>query len=187
MDKIEKVKKILYKHWHIVVADVPLERFTDTTLDKLTEEICQLFEPKPDQSRLLTPEELNVALKYPKLLNTHPYNDLPASHQERIQRAIKAQRDLTAEIKDAELCEVLNEKSNEYCNQIIALKEELQAKCQVGKAALIEEIDRLIIGIDGCEFEERLDGDKGCIVLDMNQNQWEALKVKATQKEKKDD
>ena len=41
---------------------------------------------------------------------------------------------------------------------------------------IFEEIDNLIIGIDGCKFEERLDGDKGCIVLDMNENQWQALK-----------
>jgi len=35
-------------------------------------------------------------------------------------------------------------------------------------------INKLIIGIDGCKFEERLDGDKGCIVLDMNENQWQS-------------
>ena len=35
------------------------------------------------------------------------------------------------------------------------------------------ELDGLIIGINGCEFEERLDGDKGCIVLDMNENQYQ--------------
>ncbi|KKN21710.1 hypothetical protein LCGC14_0922500 [marine sediment metagenome] len=36
-----------------------------------------------------------------------------------------------------------------------------------------KELNGLIIGIDNCKFEERLDGDKGCIVLDMNENQWQ--------------
>ena len=39
---------------------------------------------------------------------------------------------------------------------------------------VVEFINNLIIGIDGCKFEERFDGDKGCIVLDMNENQWQA-------------
>ena len=45
-------------------------------------------------------------------------------------------------------------------------------KAGIGKVA--EFIDDLIIGVEGCEFEERLDGDKGCIVLDMNENQWQS-------------
>ena len=43
---------------------------------------------------------------------------------------------------------------------------------QAGIKEAVEFINNLIIGIEGCEFEERLDGDKGCIVLDMNENQW---------------
>jgi len=38
---------------------------------------------------------------------------------------------------------------------------------------VVESINDLIIGIEGCKFEERLDGDKGCIVLDMNESQWQ--------------
>jgi len=38
-DRIEEVKKILERHWHIVVADEPLERFTDTSLDDLAKEL----------------------------------------------------------------------------------------------------------------------------------------------------
>ena len=34
------------------------------------------------------------------------------------------------------------------------------------------ELEELIIGIEGCKFEERFDDDKGCIVLDTNMNQW---------------
>ncbi len=41
-----------------------------------------------------------------------------------------------------------------------------------GIKEVVEFISGLIIGIDNCKFEERLDGDKGCIVLDMNENQW---------------
>ena len=47
---------------------------------------------------------------------------------------------------------------------------------QLGKKMVIEFISDLIIGIDGCKFEERLGGDKGCIVLDMNENQWQVQK-----------
>ena len=35
-------------------------------------------------------------------------------------------------------------------------------------------INNLIIGTEGCAFEERLDGDKGFLCLDMNENQWQA-------------
>ena len=45
---------------------------------------------------------------------------------------------------------------------------------QAGIKEVVEFINNLIIGIDGCRFEERLDGDKGCIVLDMNENQWQS-------------
>ena len=44
----------------------------------------------------------------------------------------------------------------------------------MGIKEVVEFINALIIGIEGCKFEERLDGDKGCIVLDMNENQWQA-------------
>ncbi|KKN62163.1 hypothetical protein LCGC14_0514420 [marine sediment metagenome] len=47
---------------------------------------------------------------------------------------------------------------------------------KAGMKEVAEFIDDLIIGVEGCEFEERLDGDKGCIVLDMNENQWQAKK-----------
>jgi len=43
---------------------------------------------------------------------------------------------------------------------------------QEGRQEVVEFINNLIMGIDGCKFEERLDGDKGCIVLDMNEDQW---------------
>ena len=60
--------------------------------------------------------------------------------------------------------------------------DEKDAQCQAKIEALIEEIENLIIGVEGCEFEERLIGDKGCLVLDMNQNQWDDFKAKYTSK-----
>ena len=45
-----------------------------------------------------------------------------------------------------------------------------------GRREVVKWINNLIIGIEGCKFEERLDGDKGCVVLDMNENQWQAQK-----------
>ena len=62
-------------------------------------------------------------------------------------------------------------------NEILALHQKEIEK-------LFEEIDSLIIGVEGCKFEERLDGDKGCLVLDMNQNQWQALKSRYIKEEK---
>ena len=41
---------------------------------------------------------------------------------------------------------------------------------------IFREIEGFIIGVDGCKFEERLDEDKGCLVLDMNQNQFNEMK-----------
>ena len=137
MCRIEEVKKILRDH----------NCTTEVWVDNIAHLINQLFEPQPDQSRLLRDEERReITIKYLR-------------YPDREDRLIKAQRDLTASI--------------------------YQQKIE----ALIEEIDNLIIGVDGCEFEERLNGDKGCIVLDMNRNQWEALKVKATHtsKEKEDE
>jgi len=56
-----------------------------------------------------------------------------------------------------------------HCEDILLPQER-----QAGIKEVVDWIDYLIIGIDGCKFEERLDGDKGCIVLDMNENQWRA-------------
>lgn len=55
-----------------------------------------------------------------------------------------------------------------------------EAQKVIGMVAeeIFGEIDDLIIGIDNCVFDERLDGDKGCIVLDMNENQYKTLKEK---------
>jgi len=43
---------------------------------------------------------------------------------------------------------------------------------ELGIREVVEFINNRIIGVAGCTFEERLDGDKGCIELDMNENQW---------------
>lgn len=62
----------------------------------------------------------------------------------------------------------------------------IEGYVELAKLAIVreifEEIDNLIIGVEGCTFEERLDGDKGCIVLDMNENQWQALKQRILKK-----
>ena len=68
----------------------------------------------------------------------------------------------------------------EYALTKEGVKESLDSICrrerQGGRREVVEFIDDLIIGIDNCKFEERLNGDKGCIVLDMNENQWQAFK-----------
>lgn len=58
------------------------------------------------------------------------------------------------------------------------LLEVVEASKKAGRREVVEFVDDLIIGIDNCKFEERLDGDKGCIVLDLNENQWQAQKKK---------
>ena len=55
----------------------------------------------------------------------------------------------------------------ETINKIVA------KTARIVRAEIKEYFENLIIGVEGCEFEERLDGDKGCLVLDMNQNQWD--------------
>ena len=53
-------------------------------------------------------------------------------------------------------------------------REQSEISFKSGVKEVVEFINNLIIGIEGCKFEERLDGDKGCIVLDMNENQWQS-------------
>ncbi len=52
----------------------------------------------------------------------------------------------------------------------------IEAAKRKGRQEVAGFIDNLIIGVDGCKFEQRLDGDKGCLVLDMNDNQWQDQK-----------
>ncbi len=59
-------------------------------------------------------------------------------------------------------------------NEILSLFQSAQAEAvRQTKEGIKKYLDSLIIGIDGCSFEERLDGDKGCLGLDINQNQWD--------------
>ena len=112
------------------------------------------------------------------MLTEKEYNALehggfkPYYHE--LKGALKAQRDLTASIKDAEWKSRLE---TEFCKGYREAVDDSSIRCQARIEALIEEIDNLIIGVDGCEFEKRLDGDKGCLVLDMNQNQWDEFRA----------
>jgi len=62
------------------------------------------------------------------------------------------------------------------CQVARQIVEALEAAEKKRMEETLVEIESLFIGVDGCEFEERLDGDKGCLVLDMNQNQWDEFK-----------
>ena len=87
MQNIEEVKKILYKA-------SPAAGVIDLDITCLAKEICKLFELKPD--RLLTKDEIFEAIK--ELAGTIPFEEwLPP-----IIASLKAQRALTAFIKDAE-------------------------------------------------------------------------------------
>ena len=67
-------------------------------------------------------------------------------------------------------------RGNQFIEELCAYIAKAQAEIsfKAGRKEVVEFIDNLIIGIEDCKFEERLDGDKGCIVLDMNENQWRA-------------
>ena len=56
----------------------------------------------------------------------------------------------------------------------VEVPNELYKAYMVGIEEAAEFISMLIIGVEGVEFEERFDGDKGCLLLDMNENQWKA-------------
>ena len=130
------------------------------------EDICPAFKPQPDQSGLLTDEELR---------GTSPSGSWYVGCLQCAKRVAKAQRDLTAK--------TVKDEWRVKASDLVAMRAEIaEKKCQARIEALIEEIANLIIGVEGCEFEERLIGDKGCLVLDMNQNQWDDFKAKYTSK-----
>ena len=55
MDKIEEIKKIIDKHWG------EWGNTYDSQRVEIAKQICQLFEPKPDQARLLKGKEIMQA------------------------------------------------------------------------------------------------------------------------------
>lgn len=99
MDKIEEVKKILRQPVAIdeqVITDridrwdTHIGELHEDDVDRLAIQLCQLFEPKPDSGRLI--DEHMMLLQTQNggkvIVDTTP--------------ALKAQRDLTASIQDAE-------------------------------------------------------------------------------------
>ena len=55
MDRLEEVKKILESNEQLIAHDYGVP---NQEVNELARQICQLFEPKPDESRLLTDEEI---------------------------------------------------------------------------------------------------------------------------------
>ena len=74
-------------------------------LDVLAKQINQLYEPHDQSSKLLTDEEIEEAEDVFTPPTKEEWMQKPDHHYWRINKIIKAQRDLTASIKDAE-CEV---------------------------------------------------------------------------------
>lgn len=89
MDRIGEVKKILDYFMRDNHNFYPSPKTAE-----LAQEICQLFEPKPDQSRLLTDEERN------NIVNSIPERQWGCGSC--TERLVKAQDAKTASIKDAE-------------------------------------------------------------------------------------
>ncbi len=104
--------------------------FLAVNCDKTTE--CHRFEPKPDEGRLLTEREKEMALGHLGLSLKEMDDALFIS---------EAQDAKTASIKDAEYLKALLKKSNEYCDKIIALKEKMWAESDARIEALIEWLD----------------------------------------------
>ena len=105
MDRIKVLKDIIHDNDPDYTAEA-----SEADLDSFAREINQLYEPQPDQSRLLTVEE-SV-----KAYNAGYAGDVVAyllTDEERMRKAngnraiLEAQRDLTASIKDAELSKLL--------------------------------------------------------------------------------
>ena len=84
---IDKVKKILDEP--VVCTDGRSHSIDESCRRYLASQICQLFKPKPDESRLIDTRIIQID-PHPKA----PFID--------ITDLLKAQRDLTAFIKDTE-------------------------------------------------------------------------------------
>ena len=107
---IEGVKKILDKQrglTHIVWTGNGHAPIYDVSNEELAQQVCQLFEPKPDEGRLLTPEQiLAVEVDYPDR-PTNPDMDAENDWLQlivimAIEEACKAQDAKTASIIRAE-------------------------------------------------------------------------------------
>lgn len=99
MGTIEEVQKILDDNLLIEGAD-----YTD--VDKAAKQICQLFEPKPDESRLLTDEEIDAldAEFTSDQLGSHAHENKLVATQDAKTAPIEYKRgyDDACKVKDAE-------------------------------------------------------------------------------------
>ncbi len=103
MDIEAEVKEILGDFGAEVKARVSEGKLNELPqlTDDATEEICQLFEPKPSESRLLTDEEIEAICKACSYWGI-PFKDAWLSTQTLVLDIRKAQDVKTASIKDQE-------------------------------------------------------------------------------------
>ena len=192
MDKIEEVKKIYPGYFDGDALEFKLCCSHCFNYPCSAPDFCekakayvkdsQLFEPKPS-GRLLTENLHHLFCQHCKALQKTNdtlvecwYNPLDEEKRLAFCAAnIDAVNELYA--KTASIVEIKADHAG-YLRGYAQAEQSQTARIE----ALIEEIENLIIGVEGCEFEERLDGDKGCLVLDMNRNQWDEFKATHTSK-----
>lgn len=124
MDKIEKVIEVINN------PDNSINSY-DLRVKKQAKQICQLFEPKPNQSRLLADEEIDeIENEYPRKFGIGV-------------TTAKAQDAKTASIKDAEWDERCAKEKAEYGESVaLGIRILVEAECQARIEALIEEIEK---------------------------------------------
>jgi len=168
MDKLEEVKKIL--------IDYDVLRLTG---EEMAVEICQLFEPKPDQSiaeQVLTElkDDLAELSQQIRVLPDEPILNLG----DEVLHKIVAK---TAEIKDKECSEYANELRRDYEDGIKRAKDFVKAECQARIEALMAFVGSFL---DDYEIDEPYKAVKEDLIVDIINKLNEALKATYTSKEK---
>jgi len=131
MDRIEEVKKILEQE----VGTFDSESHTyldDKTRAELAKQICQLFEPKPDQSRLLTDDMKVIIAERTKNCASAPYESVKENLEWLVAK--------TASIMDKKC-------ADERAEFGLSVNEAAVALCEARIETLIEAYDGMLDGM----------------------------------------
>ncbi len=152
MSQIEEVKKILDKdrdNTRVNYNGVCYFKIFPTSIDAFAQQICQLspkspdnpdgYKPKPDESRLI-----EVSLE-----EAEKCRGWASQRKKFIEAKVKAQRDLTASIKEAEIAEIgkrimegIDTAIGAYESTCEALLKQKEAECQARVERILEKVER---------------------------------------------
>jgi len=158
MDRIEDVKKIIRKgRTGVTVTRNEQANFINYPISvaDLAQQICQLFESKTDQSRLLTEVRTMIDNLVVQVYGRVHQVDKDTECAKQILVKIDS-------IKDAEYCRALIEKSNEYTERLLNFKEELKVEYQQRIEALIKNTKETIMSVAKAR-EENLGSQRGWV------------------------